>query len=409
MAERDALWCTVVGVGADGWRGLSATARQAVGSADVVLGSSRQLRLLDDTVTARRVEWPSPLLPALPGLLDEHRHLRLAVLASGDPMFFGIGSALVSLLGPERVRVLPTLSSVSLACARLGWPVQDVEVVSVVGRPLATLHPAVQPGRRVLVLAAEPHLAGAVCALLVERGFGPSAVTVLTRLGGPDERVVSGVAQEWAGTDHDPLTIVAIECRAGAGAVLLARSPGLPDEAFEHDGQITKWEVRAMVLAALMPVPGRLLWDVGAGSGSVGIEWMRSHPACRAVAVEPREDRRSRISRNAEQLGVPALRVVAGRAPEALAGLPAPDAVFIGGGITEGGVVEACMAALAPGGRLVANAVTVESEATLAGWHAKVGGTLTRIGIQRAGPVGGFTGWRPAMPVTQWSWWEERG
>jgi precorrin-6Y C5,15-methyltransferase (decarboxylating) len=271
------------------------------------------------------------------------------------------------------------------------------------------LHPAVQPGRRVLVLAAAPDTADAVCALLVGRGFGPSSVTVLTRLGGPDEQVVSGVAQAWTGVVHDQLMVVAIDCRAGAGGGVLARSPGLPDEAFEHDGQITKWEIRAMALAALMPIPGQLLWDVGAGSGSVGIEWMRSHPACRAVAVEPREDRRSRISHNAEQLGVPALRVVAGRAPEALSGLPTPDAVFIGGGASESGVVEVCLATLPPGGRLVANAVTVESEATLAGWHARVGGTLTRIGIQRAGPVGGFTGWRPAMPVTQWSWRREQG
>lgn len=395
-------------MGADGWQGLSAQAQSVVCAAEVVLGSPRQLALLDGTVGGRRVAWPSPLLPALPGLLAEHQEQRLVVLASGDPMFFGIGSTLARLLGAENIRVLPTLSSLSLACARLGWPMQDVEVVSSVGRPLATLQPALQPGRRVLVLAAEPGAADAVCTLLVRRGFGLSAVTVLTRLGGPDEEVVTGVAQAWTSVAHDPLAVLAIDCRAGAGGGVLPRSPGLPDDAFDHDGQITKWEVRAMTLAALMPVPGQLLWDVGAGSGSVGIEWMRSHPACRAVAVEPREDRRSRITRNAERLGVPALRVVAGRAPEALDGLPAPDAVFVGGGVSVSGVVEACLAALPPGGRLVANAVTVESEAVLAGWHAQVGGSLIRVAIQRAAPVGGFTGWRPAMPVTQWSWRKEQ-
>jgi precorrin-6Y C5,15-methyltransferase (decarboxylating) len=179
--------------------------------------------------------------------------------------------------------------------------------------------------------------------------------------------------------------------------------PGLPDDAFEHDGQITKREVRALALAALAPVPGQLLWDVGAGSGSVGIEWMRVHPASRAIAIEPRAERRMRIARNAVALGVPGLSVVDGAAPAALAGLPRPDAVFIGGGVTVDGVAAACWEALADGGRLVANAVTIEGERVLADWQGRVGGTLTRLSIERAGPLGGFTAWRPALPVTQWA------
>jgi precorrin-6Y C5,15-methyltransferase (decarboxylating) len=397
---------TVVGIGADGWPGLSAAAREAVLAADVVAGSERQLSLVGTDVTAERVSWPTPLLPALPGILETHRGRRLVVLASGDPMFYGIGTSVVRLLGATAVRVLPHPSSASLACARLGWAADEVEIVSLVGRPLETLHPAVQPGRRVLILVSEPEAAGVVSSLLRQRRFGPSPVTVLEQLGGPAERIRSSTAGSWRG-EHDPLAVVAVECVPEAGAVPLPRTPGLPDTAYDSDGQLTKREVRAVVLAALAPVPGQLLWDVGAGSGSVGIEWLRSHPACRAIAVEPRQDRRERIAHNARTLGVPLLQIVHGAAPEALDGLPAPDAVFVGGGVSVPGVLDACVAALRPGGRLVANAVTVETEAVLAGWHGRLGGALTRIAVQRGEPVGGFTGWRAAMPVTQWSYRKE--
>jgi precorrin-6Y C5,15-methyltransferase (decarboxylating) len=399
---------TVVGIGADGWPGLSTAARAAVLAADVVAGSERQLSLLGTDVTAERVSWPTPLLPALPGILETHRGRRLVVLASGDPMFYGIGTSVARLLGASAVQVLPHPSSVSLACARLGWAADEVEIVSLVGRPLETLHPAVQPGRRVLVLVSEPEAAVMVSSLLVQRRFGASPVTVLEQLGGPAERIRSSTAGSWRG-EHDPLAVVAVECVPEAGAVPLPRTPGLPDAAYDSDGQLTKREVRAVVLAALAPVPGQLLWDVGAGSGSVGIEWMRSHPACRAIAVEPRQDRRERIAHNARTLGVPLLQIVHGTAPEALDGLPAPDAIFVGGGVSVPGVLDACVAALRPGGRLVANAVTVETEAVLAGWHGRAGGALTRIAVQRGEPVGGFTGWRAAMPVTQWSYRKEAG
>ena len=393
----------VVGIGADGWAGLADPSRSAVLEADVVIGGSRQLDLLPADVTAERRAWPSPLVPAIPQLLDEYRGRRLAVLASGDPMFFGIGTTLARIAGRDALRVLPAPSSLSLACARLGWALEDVEMVSVVGRPLEALHPAVQPGRRVLVLASGPASAREIAALLVARGYASSAVTALTQLGAPSEQVVSAVASDWT-SDTDALAVVAIECVADAATVPLPRTPGLPDDAFVSEGQLTKRELRAPALAALVPVPGQLLWDVGAGSGSVGIEWMRAHPANRAIAIEPREDRRALIARNAAALGVPALEIVAGSAPDALAALPAPDAVFVGGGVSGPGVVDACVAALRPGGRLVAHAVTVETEAVLAAWHAKLGGSLTRIAIQRAEPLGSFTTWRPALPVTQWSY-----
>jgi precorrin-6Y C5,15-methyltransferase (decarboxylating) len=391
---------TVAGVGADGWPGLSPLARDAISQAEVIIGAPRHLALLPPAVKGRQVTLPSPLLPGLPGVIAALPDGALVVLASGDPMFYGIGATLARLLGPARLRVLPHPSSVSLAAARLGWPLDDVDVVSLVGRPRELLHPLLQPGRRVLALTAESTAAADVRALLAARGLGASPVTLLADLGGPDERVAR--ASE-SGEPHSRLAIIAIECRLDPAAAPLPRTPGLPDDAFEHDGQLTKREVRALALAALAPVPGQLLWDVGAGSGSVGIEWMRVHPASRAIAVEPREDRRQRIARNAAALGVPGLRLVAGAAPQALAGLSAPDAVFIGGGVTVPGVVDACLGALGPGGRLVANAVTIEGQAVLAGWRQRRGGTLTRIGVERADELGTLTAWRPALPVVQWS------
>jgi precorrin-6B C5,15-methyltransferase / cobalt-precorrin-6B C5,C15-methyltransferase len=389
---------TVAGLGADGWRGLPPPSQDAISQAEVIIGGPRQLALLPAAVPAKRIPLPSPLLPALPELIEAHADQALVVLASGDPMFYGIGATLVRLLGAARVRVLPHPSSVSLAAARLGWPLDDVDVVSLVGRPRELLHPLLQPGRRVLALVAEPSAAADIRRLLDARGFGASPVTLLADLGGPDEVVAPA-----GGEPHSRLAIIAVECRLDPAAAPLPRVPGLPDEAFEHDGQLTKRELRAFALAALAPVPGQLLWDVGAGSGSIGIEWMRVHPASRAIAVEPRADRRERIARNAAALGVPGLSVVAGSAPQALAGLPAPDAVFIGGGVTVAGLVAACLDALGPGGRLVANAVTIEGQAVLAEWRQRLGGTLTRIGVERVDQVGAFTAWRPALPVVQWA------
>ena len=397
----------VVGIGADGWDGLAEPSRRALLAADVIIGGPRQLDLLPAHVRAARRSWPSPLLPGIPAALAEHANSALAILASGDPMFYGIGSTLARLVGPSAFTVLPHPSSLSLAAARLGWPIEDVDVVSLVGRPVETLHPVVQPGRRVLALAADAEAPRQVAALLVARGYGSSTVTVLAQLDGPLEAISSMPATSMANDIDgvfDPLAVIGIECVADDATVPLSRAPGLPDDAFDTDGQLTKRELRVLALAALAPIPGQLLWDVGAGSGSVGIEWMRVHPANRSIAIEPREDRRAVIARNAAALGVPGLEVVAGEAPDALAGLAEPDAVFVGGGVSGPGVVDACVAALHPGARLVAHAVTLETESVLAAWHAKMGGTLTRVSIQRAEPLGSFTTWRPALPVTQWSY-----
>jgi precorrin-6Y C5,15-methyltransferase (decarboxylating) len=327
----------------------------------------------------------------------------VCVLASGDPMFHGIGATLARLVGPDRLDVVPHPSSVSLACARLGWPVDGVEVVNACGRPLARVRRVLAPGARILVLGEDATTPGALAALLVDTGYGASTLTVLAQLGGPGERRAHGSAHDWTHPPDDPLNVVAVACVADPGAPVRGEVPGLPDDAYDHDGQLTKREVRAVTLAHLAPRPGELLWDVGAGNGSIGIEWSRAHRTCRAVAVESHDARAARIAANADALGVPSLRVVHGRAPAALAGLPAPDVVFLGGGLTSPGVLDACWAALRPGGRLVANAVTLEAEAVLAAEYARRGGALTRVAVSRSAPVGGFTGWRPAMPVTIWS------
>jgi precorrin-6B C5,15-methyltransferase / cobalt-precorrin-6B C5,C15-methyltransferase len=391
---------TVVGIGDDGWPGLTGRAQAALRAAPVIAGAGRHLGLLPD-LPARRVPLPSPLLPGLDELVAAHPGL--CVLASGDPMLHGIGATLARRLGAARVRVLPAVSSVALACARLGWAEHEADVVSVVSRPAEVILPAVQPGARVLVLCRDGGTPRELAALLADRGWPGARLSVLEHLGGPSERVTGPYPA--GAPDPGPfadLCLVAVDCAADPAGPVLPRVPGLPDDAYETDGQLTRREPRALALAALAPGPGQLLWDVGAGSGSVAIEWMRADPRCRAVAVEPRPERAERIRRNATRLGVPGVDLVCGAAPGALAGLPEPDAVFIGGGITAAGVPEACWKALRPGGRLVAHAVTVESEAVLQEWRRREGGQLVRLAVSYQAPLGGFTTWRPALPVTQW-------
>lgn len=396
---------TVVGIGADGYDGLGAQAREAIDAAGVVIGGQRQLDLLPGSVTARRVPWPSPLRPAVRPLVEQHRDRGLVVLASGDPMHHGIGRTLLEELDAGSVRVITHPSSVALACARLGWPVEATPVVSTLTAGLDSVLRYAGEGRRLLVLNRDTDTVPALAALLTEHGFGPSRLLVLAELGGPDESSHQGLAEQsayWSEWPHRPSgpSITAVEL---AGAPGLPETPGLPDDAYWHDGQLTKRHVRAITLAALAPRPGEQLWDIGGGSGSIAIEWLRAHPTTKAVTVERDETRVERITRNAARLGVPHLRVVPGTAPAALAGLPAPDAVFIGGGLTAEGVVDACWSALREGGRLVANAVTLESQAEVTRLAAQHGGELVRVEIAGTTPVGGFTGWRPAMPVVQWT------
>jgi precorrin-6Y C5,15-methyltransferase (decarboxylating) len=391
-------WLSIVGLGEDGLAGLGAEVRARVDAAEVLIGGARHLALVG-AHAAEKLAWRMPLTATVADIA-ERRGKRVVVLATGDPMWFGVGVTLARHFAPEDYQIFPTVGAFSLAAARLGWPLGETETVTLHGRPLDSLTRVLAPGARVLALADSGGSARDVATLLVERGYGDSRVTVLERLGGPDEAIRSYVASATPAAPCADLNTIAIECRADAHAAL-SRVPGLTDDAFEHDGQLTKQAVRAVTLAALAPLPGELLWDVGAGSGAVAIEWLRAVRRMRAIAIERDPARAAACRRNAARLGVPELVVIEGEAPAALTGLRAPDAVFVGGGLTRPELTEACWRALKPGGRLVANAVTVEGEAALLALRARLGGALTRLAVTHAEPLGGYLGWRPALPVTQ--------
>lgn len=391
----------VVGIGAAGWETLGPAERQLVGAASRVVGSERQLDLLPARPGQHLVAWPRPLRSALPGLLADHESVGTVVLASGDPLMAGIGSTLIEVFGSAAVRVHPGVSSVALARARMGWPAESTEVVRLTEPAADTLRRYLTPGRRLLVLSRDAGTPTAVAAVLREAGFGASGLSVLSDLGSAVEARIDTSADGWRDAPAPELNVVCVTCVAGRTGVW-SHGPGLPDEAYEHDGQLTKRDVRASALAHLMPVAGQLLWDVGAGAGSVGIEWLRSHPSCRAIAVEQDPARAARIAANAARLGVPDLQVVLGSAPEALRGLARPDAVFLGGGIAPV-TIKLGWQALRGGGRLVAHAVTWESEAQLVEASQALGGELTRITVEHLEPLGGYRGWKPARAVVQWS------
>lgn len=391
-------WLTILGIGEDGVNGLSPAARGMLRGAGVVYGGKRHLALAEALIAGEARPWPSPMEAAWPELLAR-KPQPTVVLASGDPFCFGVGSLLAAQLPPGEMLCIPAPSAFALACARLGWAMQDCATVSFCGRPLERLRPLLQPGARILALSADAGTPAALAAFLHSHGFGGSRMHVLEALGGPREQTHTTTADAFA-LQPAPLNMVALEIVAGPQALVLPLSAGLPDDVFEHDGQITKAEIRAITLAMLAPRQGELLWDIGCGSGSVGIEWMLRHPANRAIGLEARADRAARALRNALALGVPGLRVDQARAPDGLAGLPAPDAVFIGGGC-DAAVLDAAWAALKPGGRLVVNAVTVETEALLLANHASLGARLARIGMERMDAIGTRHGFRPSMTVTQ--------
>lgn len=392
----------MVGIGASGWESLGARERQLVTSADHVFGSTRQLELLPAVPGQGRTSWPSPLRPALAGLLADHDHLRLVVVASGDPLLAGIGTTLIDIFGTAAVRVHPGVSSVALARARMGWAAETVDLVRLNDPTADPVRRYLSPNRRLVVLSRDGDSPSTVVEVLRETGFGRSDVVVLSDLGSDQELRIDATAGDWHDRRFPDLNVVCVTCRADRTTGVWSNAPGLPDDAFEHDGQLTKRDVRAAALASLMPVPGQLLWDVGAGAGSVGIEWMRIHPACRAVAVERDPVRAERISRNAARLGVSELEVVEGAAPQALTGLQPPDAVFVGGGASHE-TLDLAWHGLAAGGRLVVHAVTLETEMLVTECWRRLGGQLSRISIELMQPIGSYSGWKPARPVVQWS------
>lgn len=396
-----ARWLSIVGLGEDGVAGLGGPARRLIADAGLVVGGARHLSLAAEIIRGERLLWSSPLGAALDAIV-RRRGSPVVVLATGDPFFYGIGKQIAERVSPGEMLCLPQPSAFSLAAARLGWALQDCALVTLHGRALAGLVRHLQPGARILALTWDATTPKQVADLLAANGMGLSRLTVLEAMGGPAERVRDASAAGFDLAGIAALNTLAIEVVAGEGARIVTLAPGLDDALYESDGQLTKREVRAVTLSALAPRTGELLWDVGLGAGSVAIEWLLRHGSMRAIGIEEREDRAARATRNAIALGAPDLRVVVGSAPLALAGLPTPDAVFIGGGVSEAGVFEAAWKALKPGGRLVANTVSLEGDARLSALYMQHGGELTRVEISRAVRVGAMHGWRPAMPVTQW-------
>jgi precorrin-6Y C5,15-methyltransferase (decarboxylating) len=400
-AGQQGRWLAIVGIGEDGAEGLSPAARALIANAKLVVGGRRHLALADGLPKGECVAWPSPIAEAMPTILA-YRGEPVTVLASGDPYCFGIGAMLSAHVPPAETICLPAPSSLSLACARLGWALDDTTTLSLCGRPIHTLAPALQPHRRVLVLSADSTTPAEIAAFLGARGFGSSLLHVLEALGGPRERVRTTTADRYGFNDVEPLNLIAIEVQANADAKIIPLASGLPDEMFEHDGQITKREVRAVTLSSLAPRAGELLWDIGAGSGSVAIEWLLRHPANQAIAIEQDPIRAARAAGNSAELGVPRLEIVTGEAPAALEGLPQPNAIFVGGG-GDAEVIARGWVALQAGGGLVANAVTIDTAKALLAAQARFGGTLTRLSVERLDKIGGKQAFRPAMTVTQWS------
>lgn len=394
------VWLSIIGIGEDGLNGLSLAAKAALFQAEFVVGGARHLALVAP-LDAEALVWPVPIDAAYAKILAQ-RGRRVVVLASGDPLFYGIGSVLAKQISPCEMACFPQASSMSHAAAKMGWALQDCAVVSLHGRALEKIIPQLQPGRRILALSWDGSTPEKLARLFVARGMGASKLTVLERLGGAQEKVTPTKAQDFALSEIDPLNLVAIEVLAEPKARILPLSPGLPDEWFLHDGQITKRDTRAMTLGALAPRHGALLWDIGAGSGSISIEWMLCDTSLRAIAIEQNATRAANIRANALSLGVPDLTIVEGAAPAALVGLPAPDAVFIGGGATIDGVFDAAWAALKTGGRMVINAVTLETQAQLTALFKTHGGRLIQLNFAEADPVGRFHGWRASMPVVMW-------
>ncbi|MDX1401196.1 MAG: precorrin-6y C5,15-methyltransferase (decarboxylating) subunit CbiE [Kiloniellales bacterium] len=388
----------MVGIGEDGLDGLSSVQRKLIEGAELLVGGERHLAMVSDDGRQRLV-WPKPLSDAFPEL-QKWRGRKVCVLASGDPMLFGVGVMLSKTFPVEEMTVLPGHSAFSLAAARLGWGLMDCSLVTLHGRALENLEAHIHPGERLLILSWDGKTPQKVAQMLTARGFGESRMIVLEAMGGPKERRVKATAEAWPHEPSADLNSIAVECLAGPEAKIFPLAPGLEDAAFKHDGQLTKREVRAVTLSRLMPGPSQCLWDVGAGAGSVAIEWMRSAPRTRAYAIEKSAQRCGLIAENAAALGVPGLNLIEGSAPDALASLSQPDAIFIGGGLTNENLLGRCWSALPVGGRLVANAVTIEGEAELKACHDRWGGEMTRLAVSRMEGIGAFRAWRPLMPVT---------
>ena len=392
-------WLDIIGIGEDGVDGLRPPARMRLEQAEIIIGGDRH-HALAPNITAERLNWPSPF-DAMIDVIMSHRGKKLVILVTGDPLWYSVGARISRAIDPAHIRFHPQLSAFQLAAARMGWSLADCETLTVHGRADSQIVPHIAPGVRLLVLTQNADSPKALSQILCEEGYGQSRMTVLAAMDGPSEARFDGTAHDWAHTVPDFHTL-AIECVAGPTAHLLSTVGGLADDSFINDGQLTKRDVRAATLSKLAPYPDAVLWDIGAGCGSISVEWMRASRGAMACAIERDAGRLDMIRQNARSLGTEKITLVEGSAPEGLAELPQADAIFVGGGLTDEGVFDAAWAGLREGGRLVANAVTLESEAALIELHRIHGGELTRITVQHAAPIGDFRGWKPAMPVTQW-------
>jgi len=397
-------WLTIIGIGADGLPSVGAAGREAIAKAALLVGGERHQAMIADAELSAGVErmtWHC-------GIRETAEKLRawqgkpVCVLVTGDPMHFGAGATLARYFEADEMTVLPHPGAFSLACARMVWSVPDVTTMTVHGRALEAINLHVRPGAKIVVLSWNGETPASLADILTSRGFGPSRITVLADMGAPEEARFEGTADDWPHDTVSDLNTVCIECVPGRDAVWWPRTPGLPEAAYMHDGQITKREVRAVTLSALGPCPDETLWDLGAGSGSVAIEWLRAVDGTSAVAFERNASRIENMRVNAANLGVPRLRIVEGALPGSLdRGDSAPDAIFIGGGLMEDGILDKAFAALKPGGRMVVNAVTVEGQAALVTWGKAKGGELSRLAVARADDVGARSAFRPMMEVLQ--------
>ena len=394
-------WLSIIGIGEDGLAGLSPIAVSCLNKAQIIFGGERHLSMLPPDDNREKIPWKSPFQTSITEIISR-RGQAVCILASGDPLCYGVGATILKDINISEITIIPAPSAFSLACSRLGWSLTEVETLSLCGRPVSLLQSYIYPGAKLLILSEGKNTPGHVAEILINRGYGNSQITVLEKMGNIEETIITDIATNWQEENIALLNTIAVECIADRGIVGLSRFPGLPDNAFHHDGQLTKREVRAVTLSSLAPLPGELLWDVGAGCGSISIEWLRSDRRCRAIAIEQNSTRLNYIADNAAALGTPNLQIMAGKALEVIPNLPAPNAIFIGGGVTASEILENCWNVLLPGGRMVVNVVTLAGEQRLYQWYEKVGGNFTRIAIQRAEPIGKFLGWKSMSPVTQW-------
>ena len=406
MSDISKKWLRIIGIGDDGWDELSSDAKKLLFESEILLGGERHLKMIPNDFIGERIEWSSPIKESISKILswrrtESRRGKIVSVMASGDPLCYGVAAKFLRHLPIDEIWIKPSLSTFSLICSRIGWSLPDVDTLTIHGRPLEMIHSFVQCGAKLLVLSNDENSPQKVAELLKKRGFGRSIITVFEHLGGKSERLIYGTANSWLFPKGAALNAMAIECIPEAEAIVRATVPGLPDEAFFNDGQITKSEIRAITLSRLMPVVDQVLWDIGAGCGSISIEWMRFNPRCRAIAIEKSKTRTKIIEKNAFELGVPTLQILNGIAPQVLKDLSPPDAIFIGGGITTKRMLQTCWNKLNPGGRLVSNVVTLEGEKELLSWQSENGGDLTRINISHVEKLGKFKGWKELRSVMQ--------